>query len=186
MTEFAAPPIDVPVLKAEHVSKILGRSRPTVTGWVNRYPWLGIAPVEPGTARRFTFRELGVLVALRGVLWGQGAPDGLEHTLPRVIEEIERDYAALFEGGPIVNPDGSGHFRYADYPDGHRMLQLYTVGVGEEGGGFYPRRASSNGGAALRDLCGFAVPQIILFFGQDLRHAWNRALLLLQGYELDD
>ncbi len=182
-TEIALPDYDARLLTADQVSQVLNRTRSTVTGWVNRYDWLRIEPVKSGSTRRYSFAELGRLVALRAAMWAGSPADAFEFNPDRIFAEIKAEFETLIAGARSDSWGSSGEKRVGlFFDDDHQKLLL----ISRSGSGFTPTRNPDTSGAYVADLAGYVVPQLTLHLGQDLRNAWNRALFLLHGYELDD
>jgi hypothetical protein len=90
-----APNFTTPMLSAEQVSRILARPRPTITGWIHRYRWLGIEPVVSGSPRRFSMRDIGYLCAMRLAISAGNLSEALEQNIGDVGDAIAEAYEQL-------------------------------------------------------------------------------------------
>lgn len=187
MTDFVVPSVSEAVFTAGQVSQILARPRPTVTGWISAYPWLGIDPVTPGSTRRFSCRDIGLLTTLRLALTAGKMTDAICNTIDLIEPEIHAEFALLFEQMHLDEWGNAGEIR-PRLPIVETPLVLISRGYLGSEGEFLPRRSENMKLVELSyiaDLAGFQLPETILPLGQGLRNAWTRALHVLNGFALE-
>lgn len=178
------PVFNEPVCTADQVSRILARPRPTVTGWVNRYEWIGIAAVQPGTTRLFSCKEIGILTALRMAISAGNLTEALFNSHDLILTEIEQQFSDLFDKLRLEEWHPSGELR--------PYLPILTPPLrlifrNQNGAGFSVRRTEERfDEEPLRDLANYPFSTLTLPLGQALRNAWKRTLFVLNGYDLDD
>ncbi|WP_311267070.1 hypothetical protein [Sphingobium sp. WCS2017Hpa-17] len=177
---FVCPDVDEPTQTAEATSKILATPRPTIIGWINRYSWLGIPQVIPGTTRRFSMIDLGMLAIMRQTLSARIPAEALTEVdgLPDHIRSLylELKSKATMDGGVphMPMPDQPVYLRVQDFMSGTvTAMQM-------------DREAIDGARAQLMDLAGYPVPIIILPMDAAIRNAWQRMLRLRAGLSLDD
>lgn len=180
---------------AGQVSAILARPRPTITGWINRYDWLGIAKVAQGSTRLFSCADIGILVALRLAIDAGNMTEALFRGLQLIEPEIEAEFDVLFQQVHLEKSPGSGALcpQLPPLPLNHKELRLINLGgIGEPAAHgsimrarFRPAHSDEGSGAYIADLAGYRLPQTTLHLGQGLRKAWNRMLRGLNGFSVD-
>ena len=158
-----------PVCTAGQVSAILGRPRPTITGWINRYQWLAIPQVAQGSTRMFTSADIGMLTALRLAIGAGNMADALMSNMDLIGPEIETEFNDLFAQAQLDDWGASGTLRprlpMFDAPP----LRLVNYEIsGLMTGDFHPTR-EKGGGGYIADLAGFQMPETVLPLGQGLR-----------------
>ena len=178
------PDFNDPVCTAGQVSRILGRPRPTVTGWVNRYEWVGIAAVQPGATRLFSCKEIGLLTALRMAISAGNMTEALFNSRDLILQEIEQQFSDLFEQQHLEEWGFTGELRpYLPILTPPLRLVCRDFQAAE----FSVLRTDARyDEEPLRDLSNYPFPTLTLPLGQALRNAWNRTLFVLNGYDLDD
>ena len=174
------PDADELTQTAEAVSKILNRPRPTFVGWINRYPWLGIPNVTPGTTRLFSIADIGMLAVMRLALSARVPAEalmrveGLREHVHEVYDEL-RTTATMDNGIPYMPmPANPAYIRAQEYMSG----TVFGLNI--------DRTAIDGAQGELMDLSGFPVPIVILPMDAAIRNAWRRTLRLRAGLELDD
>lgn len=174
-----------PICTAGQVSAILGRPRPTITGWINRYAWLDIPQVAQGSTRMFSCADIGVLVALRLAISAGNMADALGDSIELVQPEIEEDFTDLFAQAQLDEWGASGSLRPRLPIFEGKILRLISRGPsGLMTGDFYPTRSESTS-TYIADLAGFQLPETVLPLGQGLRNAWTRTLHILNGFSIE-
>jgi len=177
---FVCPDVDEPTQAAEATSKILAVPRPTIIGWINRYPWLGIPQVTPGTTRRFSMVDLGMLAIMRQALSARIPAEALLE-IKGLSEHIRSLYAEL--KAKVTMDDG---IPYMPMPNNPAYLRVQDFMSGTITAMSIDRQAIDGAQAQLMDLAGYPVPIIILPMDAAVRNAWRRMLRLRAGLELDD
>jgi hypothetical protein len=155
--------------------------RPTIVGWINRYPSLGIPLVVPGTTRRFSVVDLGMLAIMRQVLTARIPAEAVlnvKDDLPAHIRSLYADLkakATMDDGIPYMPmPDEPAYLRVQDFMSGTITLMRLD------------RQAIDGARAQLMDAAGYPVPIIVLPVDAAVRNAWRRMLRLRAGLDLDD
>ena len=183
------PTYGQPVCTAGQVAAIIGRPRPTIGGWISRYPMLDFQPVVSGATRMFSCADIGKLVALRLAISAGHMTDALFSGMELIEPEIEAEFSLLFEQAQLEEWGASGTLRPRLPPLDESPLRLVNRGAAGEGGlignEFYPTRAGTGSGTYIADLAGYQLPETTLHLGQGLRNAWTRTLAALNGYSLD-
>ncbi|WP_416463420.1 hypothetical protein [Sphingomonas sp. VDB2] len=174
------PDVDEPTQAAEATSKILAVPRPTIVGWINRYPWLGIPQVTPGTTRRFSMIDLGMLAIMRQALAARIPAEALLE-IKGVPDHIRSLYAEL--KAKATMDDG---IPYMPMPDDPAYLRVQDFMSGTVTAMSLDRRAIDGAQAQVMDLAGYPVPIIVLPMDAAIRNAWRRALKLRSGLNLED
>ncbi|AOF96022.1 hypothetical protein BSY17_252 [Sphingobium sp. RAC03] len=181
---FIIPSFNEPVCTAQQVSHILARPRPTITGWVNRYDWLGIEGVQPGSTRLFSCKEIGVLTALRMSIAAGNMTEALFNSQDIVIDEIEQQFIDLFDGLRLEEWGSALEIRpYLPVltPPLRLVCRDFKLAI------FSVLRSDTRyDEEPLRDVSNYPFPTLTLPLGQALRNAWGRTLFTLNGFELDD
>lgn len=174
------PDIDEATQTAEATSKILGVPRPTIIGWINRYPWLGIPLVTKGSTRRFSMVDLGMLAIMRQAQAARIPAEALMNMDDisghiRALYTELRAEATMDNGVPhMPMPENPAYLRVQDFMSGTvTALSL-------------DREAVDGTRAQLMDLAGYPLPIIILPIDAAVRNAWRRMLRLRAGLQLDE
>ncbi len=183
------PTFRQPVCTAGQVATIIGRPRPTIGGWISRYPALDLQQVVSGATRMFSCADIGKLVALRLAISAGNMTEALFNGFDMIEPEIEAEFQLLFEQAQLEEWGASGTLRPRLPPLTENSLRLVNRGAAGEGGlvgnDFYPTRAAADSGTYIADLAGYQLPETTLFLGQGLRNAWTRTLAALNGFALD-
>ncbi len=195
MDGMMIPLFKQPVCTAGQVSAILARPRPTITGWINRYSWLDIPGVVPGSTRMFSCADIGQLIALRCAISAGNMIEALQNSIDLIEPEIANEFHELMNQMQLDEWGASGTLR-PRLPDLDFKLRLQTMQPLDRNvapaaetlatGFLFPTRSKSSDSAYIADLAGYRVPELTIHFGQALRNGWTRTLWLLNGFALDD
>lgn len=174
------PTYNQPICTAGQVATILGKPRPTVGGWISRYPALRLQQVASGATRMFSPADLGKLVALRLAISASNMTDPLFQLFDLVQEEIGAEFDRLIGQVRQEEWGAKGSRPYLPVNEDEPLRLVARDGV------FVPMRGFADASSHIADLSGFQLPETTLFLGQGLRNAWTRMLIVLNGVAIDD